>query len=190
MTAPTADVLAAVDIGTNSVHMVVARVDHEGRIEVLAREKEMVRLGRSGGDMKELAPDAIDRGVAALQRCKRVAEAHGAALAAVATSAVREAENRRVFLDRALEEAGVVVEVISGFEEARLIHLGVLQALSVYDQRVLLCDIGGGSTEVLLGQRGEALASRSFRLGAIRLTERFLARPEVRARDVERCRQH
>jgi len=71
---PTPDpVLAAVDIGTNSVHMVVARVSGEGRMEILAQEKEMVRLGRSAGDMKELAPDAIDRGVAALQRCRRVA---------------------------------------------------------------------------------------------------------------------
>jgi len=183
-------VLAAVDIGTNSVHMVVARVGDDGRMEVLAREKDMVRLGRSGGDMRELAPDAIDRGVAALQRCRRIADAHGADLVAVATSAVREADNRRAFLDRAFDEAGVSVEVVSGFEEARLIHLGVLQALPIYDRRVLLCDIGGGSTEVLLGQRGEVLASRSFRLGAIRLTERFLAGGSTGPDDVERCRQH
>jgi exopolyphosphatase / guanosine-5'-triphosphate,3'-diphosphate pyrophosphatase len=186
-------VLAAIDIGTNSVHMVVARVQAEGGLEILEREKEMVRLGRSGGDMKELAPDAIDRGVATLRRFRGVADAHGAEVAAVATSAVREAENRRVFLDRALEEAGVDVDVISGFEEARLIHLGVLQALPLFDERVLLCDIGGGSTEVLLGRAGEVLASRSFRLGAIRLTERFLSeRPDgsVSARQLGRCRSH
>ncbi|HET7722556.1 MAG TPA: hypothetical protein VFK43_21505, partial [Acidimicrobiales bacterium] len=185
-----APVLAAVDIGTNSVHMVVARVDGEGRMEILAKEKEMVRLGRSAGDMKELAPDAIDRGVAALRRCQRVASAHGAEVAAVATSAVREAHNRRTFLDRAWDEAGVSVEVISGFEEARLIHLGVLQALPIFDQRALLCDIGGGSTEVLLGQRGDVLASRSFRLGAIRLTERFLTHSRLKPSHVEACRQH
>ncbi len=185
-----APVLAAVDIGTNSVHMVVARVADDGRMEVLEKEKEMVRLGRSGGDMKLLAPDAIDRGVAALERCRRVADAHGAELAAVATSAVREAENRREFLDRAFDEAGVSVEVISGFEEARLIHLGVLQALPVFDQRVLLCDIGGGSTEILLGHRGDVLASRSFRLGAIRLTERFLSRDVVKPKHLARARHH
>lgn len=185
-----APVLAAVDIGTNSVHMVVARVSANGRVEILEREKEMVRLGRSGGDMKELGADAIDRGVAALRRCRSVADAHGAELAAVATSAVREAENRREFLDRAFDEAGVSVEVISGFEEARLIHLGVLQALPLYDERVLLCDIGGGSTEILLGREGDVLGSRSFRLGAIRLTERFLAKEPVKDKHVERCRQH
>ena len=183
-------VLAAVDIGTNSVHMVVARVGAEGRMEILAKEKEMVRLGRSGGDMKELAADAIERGVAALKRCRSVAEAHGAELAAVATSAVREADNRREFLDRAYDEAGVSVEVISGFEEARLIHLGVLQSLPLYDDRLVLCDIGGGSTEVLLGHRGDVLASRSFRLGAIRLTERFLSSAPVKPKHVEQCRQH
>ena len=183
-------VLAAVDIGTNSVHMVVARVGAEGRFEILAKEKEMVRLGRSGGDMKELTSDAIDRGVAALRRCRAVAEAHGAEMAAVATSAVREADNRREFLDRAWDEAGVSVDVISGFEEARLIHLGVLQSLPLFDQRVLLVDIGGGSTEVLLGREGDVLASRSFRLGAIRLTERFLAKEPVRPKALDRCRQH
>jgi exopolyphosphatase/guanosine-5'-triphosphate,3'-diphosphate pyrophosphatase len=187
---PPERVLAAVDIGTNSVHMVIARVGPDGRMEILEREKDMVRLGRSAGDMKELAPDAIDRGVAALKRCRSVADAHGAELAAVATSAVREAENRREFLDRAWDEAGVSVEVISGFEEARLIHLGVLQSLPLFDERVLLCDIGGGSTEVLLGQRGDVLASRSFRLGAIRVTERFLTKDPVKPKHVERSRQH
>lgn len=191
---PDTPVLAAVDIGTNSVHMVVARVSSNGRVEILEREKEMVRLGRSGGDMKELTTEAIDRGVAALRRCRSVADAHGAELAAVATSAVREAENRRDFLDRAYDEAGVSVDVISGFEEARLIHLGVLQALPLFDQRVLLCDIGGGSTEVLLGREADVLESRSFRLGAIRLTERFLTPKKkgdgVKAKHVERCRQH
>ncbi len=192
-TEPDDAILAAVDIGTNSVHMVVARVGVGGRFEILAREKEMVRLGRSGGDMKELSADAIERGVSALRRCRAVADAHGADLAAVATSAVREAENRRAFLDRAFDEAGVSVEVISGVEEARLIHLGVLQSLPLYDQRVLLCDIGGGSTEVLLGAEGEVLTSRSFRLGAIRLTERFLSPSKggpVKAKHLDRCRQH
>ena len=187
---PSERVLAAVDIGTNSVHMVIARVGPDGRMEILEREKDMVRLGRSAGDMKELAPDAIDRGVAALKRCRSVADAHGAELAAVATSAVREAENRSEFLDRAWEEAGVSVEVISGFEEARLIHLGVLQSLPLFDDRVLLCDIGGGSTEVLLGMQGDVLASRSFRLGAIRVTERFLAKDTVKPKHVERSRHH
>ncbi len=83
---------------------------------------------------------------------------------------------------RARTEAGVEVEVVSGVEEARLIHLGVLQAVPVFDQRLLLCDIGGGSTEVLLGQRGEMLDARSFKLGAVRLTDRFFSGPTTSRR--------
>ena len=87
--APTA--LAAIDIGTNSVHMVVARVVSREQFEVLTRHKEMVRLGSGEGDMKHLEPDAIDRGVAALRRCQEIARGFDADVVAVATSAVREA---------------------------------------------------------------------------------------------------
>ena len=156
-----ANVLAAVDIGTNSVHLVVARVD-EDRIEVVEREREMVRLGSSAGDMKRLTPSAISRGIESLVRFRQVAAIHGATMRAVATSAVREAENRAVFIDRA-REVGVDVEVISGFEEARLIHLGVLQAVPVFDRKVVVCDIGGGSTELVLGSHGDILAARSLK---------------------------
>src|SRR5215831_11624002 len=142
--------LAAIDIGTNSIHLVVARFDDAGQFEVIADEKESIRLGSAGGDMKELKPDAIDRGIEALTRMRRVAEISGARVVAVATSAVREAENAEEFLDRARTEAGVEVEVISGIEEARLIHLGILQAVPVFDRRHLMIDIGGGSTEVLI----------------------------------------
>ena len=166
------DVLAAVDLGTNSVHLVVAKVE-ESRFEVIEREREMVRLGSSGGDMKRLTPEAMDRGIAALGRFRQVAEIYGARVRAVATSAVREAENQAEFLERAREEAGIDVEVISGFEEARLIHLGVLQAVPVFDRRLLVCDIGGGSTELVVGHTGDVLFSRSLKLGAIRLSQRF-----------------
>ena len=165
--------LAALDIGTNSLHLVVARPVGGDRFETLARERDMVRLGHGGGDMKELDADAIDRGVAALQRMRRIVDSYGATMRAVATSAVREAANAQEFLCRARDEAGIDIEVISGVEEARLIQLGVLQAVPVFDQRLLLVDIGGGSTEVLLGERGEIIAARSFKLGAVRATDRF-----------------
>jgi exopolyphosphatase/guanosine-5'-triphosphate,3'-diphosphate pyrophosphatase len=185
-----APTLAAIDIGTNSIHLVVARAVAADRFEVLARQKDMVRLGSGGGEMKRLEPDAIDRAVAALDRQRAIAEAQGATVRAVATSAVREAENRHVFLRRALVEAGVRVEVISGFEEARLIHLGVLQAVPVYDRRVLVIDIGGGSTEVVLGEKEDAIVARSLKLGAIRLTDRFFADDDISGKAVTRCRRH
>jgi exopolyphosphatase/guanosine-5'-triphosphate,3'-diphosphate pyrophosphatase len=187
------ETLAAIDIGTNSLHGVVARMtDGDGgpRFEILEREKEMVRLGSSAGDMRELADDAIDRAVEALDRFRQVAEAHDAPITAVATSAVREAENREVLIDRAWDEAHVHVNVISGVEEARLIHLGVLQAVPVFDRRLVLCDIGGGSTELLVGLRGEVLASRSLKLGAIRLTRRFFDGRHTHPGAVDACRRH
>ena len=107
---------------------------------------------------------------------------------AVATSAVREAENRAVFIERA-RAVGVEVEVISGFEEARLIHLGVLQAVPVFDRQVVVCDIGGGSTELVVGTKGEILTARSLKLGSIRLTRRYFDTPKPTAKAVESCRR-
>ncbi len=119
---------------------------------------------------------------------RQVAAISSAPVRAVATSAVREAENRDDFVHRAYDEAGVEIEIISGVEEARLIHLGVLQALPVFDRHLLLCDIGGGSTELLLGLKGEVLASRSLKLGHLRLTNRFFTGERVRTRDVNAAR--
>jgi exopolyphosphatase / guanosine-5'-triphosphate,3'-diphosphate pyrophosphatase len=183
------EVLAAIDLGTNSVHLVVAKVDGS-HIEVIEREREMVRLGSSAGDMKRIVPAAIDRAVAALDRFRQVAAIHEAQVRVVATSAVREASNRYALLERSREEAGVDVEIISGFEEARLIHLGVLQAVPVFDRQRLLCDIGGGSTELIVGREAEVLASRSFRLGAIRLMHRFLPNRPLEPSAIEACRQY
>ena len=129
--------------------------------------------------------------MACLTRMAAVAATHDADITAVATSATREAENRQVFIDRVLAETGIKVEVISGIEEARLIHLGVLQALPVYDRRLLLVDIGGGSTEFLIGQGSEVRpGARSMKLGAIRLTERFFADGEAKPGRVRRCSAH
>lgn len=164
--------------------------DHGPHFEILEREKHTVRLGSSGGDMRELPHDAIDRTVAALSVFRQLAAVHEAPITAVATSAVREAENREELIERAWEEAGVRVKVISGLEEARLIHLGVLQAVPVYDRRLLLCDIGGGSTELLVGLRGDVLAARSLKLGAIRLTRRFFDGKVTHPGAVDACRRH
>ncbi|MGQ0680513.1 MAG: Ppx/GppA phosphatase family protein [Actinomycetota bacterium] len=185
-----AEVLAAIDIGTNSIHLVVAKVNGMTAFEVVAREKEMVRLGSGSDLLKHLDEQAVKRSIEALKHSRKVAEAHGARITAVATSAVREADNRGEFLRRAREEAGVDVQVISGFEEARLIHLGVLQAVPVYDQRLFLCDIGGGSTELAVGAKGEILAVRSMKLGSIRLTERYFVGKRVAPGALDSCRQY
>lgn len=184
-------VIAAIDVGTNSFHLVVADVDDEGHFEVLTREREPVRLGSGGEDMKVLEPEAIERGISVLDRMQRIAVHAGAqSITAVATSAVREADNRNEFTERARHEAGVDIEVVSGVEEARLIHLGVLAAVPLLDKRHLLIDIGGGSTEFIIGDGAEPLLLRSLKLGSIRLTDRFFPEGRTRKRSVRECRNY
>lgn len=182
--------VAAVDIGTNSVHLVVARPGPGGVPETLARERVRVRLGSSAGDMKRLDPEAVERTLAALDRARRLAEAHGAEMVAVATSAVRESEDRREFIRRCRVEAGVTVEVISGTEEARLIHLGALGAVPLGERTHLVIDIGGGSTELVVGRGTEVLLARSLKLGHLRLTHRFFPDGVVAEGAVRACKRH
>ena len=184
------EALAAIDIGTNSFHLVVVKLKDSDRFEILAQEKEVVRLGSGSKDMKILKVDAMNRGIAALKRFRQIAEISQADIRAVATSAVREAINKEDFLERAKQEAGIDVEVISGFEEARLIYLGVLQTLPIFERKILLVDIGGGSTEFLIGQAGTIIDANSLKLGAIRMTDRFFNDEPIEAKHVNKCRQH
>ena len=180
-------VIAALDIGTNSFHMVVARALDEG-FEVITREKETVRLGRGADEMRMLSEEAIDRGVACLTRMRQVADSHDADIRAVATSAVREAKNKEEFLKRARREAGIDIRVVSGVEEARLIHLGALHGIGIDDRAMFLCDIGGGSTEIVVGSDEEELLARSFKIGAVRLTDRFFSTETLHPSAVSSCR--
>ena len=182
------EIIAALDIGTNSFHLVIAKPVATG-FEVVTNQKEVIRLGHGSGDMKQLDQDAMHRGIASLKRMREISEVHNAKLRAVATSAVREAENRDDFIKRARKEAGVEIEVISGIEEARLIHLGARHAIGVGDQQILLCDIGGGSTEIVVATGDKILLSRSFKLGAVRLTDRFFGSDALHPSAVSGCRK-
>ncbi|CAI7898106.1 unnamed protein product, partial [Closterium sp. NIES-53] len=119
--------LAAVDMGTNSFHMVVVKADNKGRFEIEDVEKEDVRLGSGSSGFAVITPEAEERALAAVRRLKQIAKTRGAAIRVVATSAVREARNRRSFVRRVLDTTGIDVEVLSGQEEACLIYLGILQ---------------------------------------------------------------
>jgi exopolyphosphatase/guanosine-5'-triphosphate,3'-diphosphate pyrophosphatase len=182
--------LAAIDIGTHSFHLVVVKIKEPNRFEIITQDKEVVRLGSGSSDMKMLKPDAMERGINTLRRFRQIAEISQAPIRAVATSAVREALNKDDFIRRASEEAGVVIQVISGFEEARLIYLGVLQALPIFDKKILLIDIGGGSTEFLIGKEGEVIEANSLKIGAIRMTNRFLGDDPIDPKSVKQCRQY
>lgn len=166
--------LAAIDVGTNSVHLVIARATPHGPLDVLARDKEKVRLGSGGRDMKSLDPDAVERAIAAIDRFAQIAAGYEAEVVAVATSAVRESDDPRAFLRAVRQQTGVRIEVIAGVEEARLIHLGALSAVPAGSANHLVIDIGGGSTEVVIGRETEPLLVRSMKLGHVRLTDRYL----------------
>lgn len=168
----------------------IAKLGAGGRLEVLTREKESVRLGHGSGDMNLLDAGAIKRGIDTLRRFRQLADSYGATVTAVATSAVREATNRDEFLQRAHTEAGVDVDVIPGVEEARLIHLGVLQAVPIYDRQHLTVDIGGGSTEFVVAKGDNIHLARSVKLGAIRLTDRFFPAGTVRPRLLRECQDY
>lgn len=167
-------VVAAIDVGTNSVHMVIAEVDRLG-FHIITTEKEVVRLGSGSGGFDRLTPEAVDRCVGALRRMKQIATAHSAVAIVVATSAVREAENGNEFVGRVRDDVGLDVRVISGSEEARLIAMGVRQSLPLGDDQVLMIDIGGGSTEFTVSEGHRTHVSQSLKLGAVRLTDRFFA---------------
>ncbi len=168
----------------------MAHINADGALEILTREKERVRLGSGAGDIKELTPEAMDRGIEALARMRKIADAYNAPIKAVATSAVREANNGDEFVKRARKKAGVQVDVISGVEEARLIRLGVLQAVPVFTKKSLVVDIGGGSTETIIGKKQQILDARSQKLGHIRLTDRFFAGGRIRKTSVADCRDY
>lgn len=183
--------LAAIDLGTNSFHLVIADTKPNGSFRILSSEKEMVRLGESGADMKYLTPEAMRRGITALRRFKALMDARSVrAVRAIATSAIREAENQGEFLHRVRVELGISIDVVSGFEEGRLIYLGVLQALAIYSKKSLVIDIGGGSTEYVLGERAVPRYIASLKLGAIRISRRFGLSDTPSDRAVEEARKY
>jgi exopolyphosphatase/guanosine-5'-triphosphate,3'-diphosphate pyrophosphatase len=184
----TGRILAAIDIGTNSFHLVIARIEKGNRFTVLTKNKEVVRLGTSSNDMKYISSESIERGISTLKRFKLICETFNAEIRAIATSAVREALNKLEFTERAFNETGINIEIISGYEEARLIYLGILQALPVYNKRILLIDIGGGSTEFLIGYQGENIYARSIKIGAVRLTQKFKLNKDLSDKNIENAR--
>jgi exopolyphosphatase / guanosine-5'-triphosphate,3'-diphosphate pyrophosphatase len=186
----TSKILASIDIGTNSFHLVIAKVNDKGIVKILSKDKEVVRLGKSSSDMKYISLEAMERAVSTLKRFKIICDSFNAETRAVATSATREALNRDEFINKVSERTGISIEVVSGFEEARLIYLGILQAIDVYDNRVLLIDIGGGSTEFLVGEKGQVHYANSIKLGAVRLTEKFFNDGKFKKENIENARLH
>ncbi|MBT0568718.1 Ppx/GppA family phosphatase [Curvibacter sp. CHRR-16] len=167
--------LAAVDLGSNSFRLEIGRVDHGSflRTEYL---KETVRQGAGLDEERNLTTDAMQAGWDCLARFgERLADFAPEEVRAVATQTLREARNRDVFLERANAILGFPIDVISGQEEARLIYQGVAHLLPETDEKRLVIDIGGRSTELILGHGHQTLAMESYRVGSIAWSKRFFA---------------
>jgi exopolyphosphatase/guanosine-5'-triphosphate,3'-diphosphate pyrophosphatase len=167
--------VAAIDIGTNSTHLLIAAIDpalHSFRV-VLA-EKSTTRLGDRDPETGAITPEALERGFQALRHFRDLADSHGVEqIVTGATSAAREAPNGREFLLTLQERLGLEVDLISGPEEARLIYLGVLSAMPLGETAHTILDIGGGSTELILADGGDGRTFTSTRIGAVRLQREF-----------------
>jgi exopolyphosphatase/guanosine-5'-triphosphate,3'-diphosphate pyrophosphatase len=152
------EVLAAVDLGSNSFHLVVARYSH-GQLVVIDRLREMVRLGAGVGEDGRIDKEAAARALACLQRFgQRLRDMHARSVRVVGTNALRVARRKQAFLERAREALGHPLEIVSGMEEARLIYSGVSHTLPAEPGRRLVVDIGGGSTEMIVGEAEPAAA--------------------------------
>lgn len=176
---------AAVDIGSNSVRLKIARLTAHHLVEI-HEDREVTRLGESVFQNGFLSPEAIALTVKVLRRFHRAVQRAGADhVHVVATSALRDARNSHAFLEWVRSATGWRVEIISGLEEARLIHLGLTSTLRVNSSNVLMIDLGGGSCELTVSQKGHIRETVSLPLGAVRLTNDFLhhdppRKPELR----------
>lgn len=152
--------------------MIVVQVDEDGAYQIIDRQKDMIKLGAGAFHSKRLSAEAFSNGVAALRRCQKIISCHGADhVLAVATSAVREAENGAEFLDAVARQTGIVTRVISGEDEARLIHVAVRDVIDLSTRKALVIDIGGGSVELLLASERGMHVAESVRLGVLRLRD-------------------
>lgn len=182
--------IAAIDVGTNSIHMIVVEEQKHG-YRVIDKEKEMVQLGRGSLEGRPLTDDAIERGVEAMTKMAGIAERWQVnEVVAVATSAIREAPNRRRFISAAQKASGIRVRVISGEEEADYIYRAVRGAVDFHGGTALAVDIGGGSVELIVGTADQVYLTSSEPVGALRMSQMFTLDRAATPALVDECRSY
>jgi exopolyphosphatase / guanosine-5'-triphosphate,3'-diphosphate pyrophosphatase len=182
------DVIAAVDLGSNSFHMVVARYSH-GQLIILDRLREMVRLGAGLDEQGRLTRESIEAALACLERFgQRLHDMKAEGVRVVGTNTLRRARRKGAFLDRARAALGNPIEIISGIEEARLIYLGVAHTMPSEPGRRLVVDIGGGSTEVIIGEGKHAKKLESLYMGCVSMSARYFNDGGITDKRIKRAR--
>jgi exopolyphosphatase/guanosine-5'-triphosphate,3'-diphosphate pyrophosphatase len=185
---PVPDVLAAVDLGSNSFHMLVARYA-QGQLVVVDRLREMVRLAAGLDDQGRLSRESVGRALQCLERFgQRLRDVRAERVRVVGTNTLRKARRKGAFLDRAREALGHPIEIISGVEEARLIYLGVSRTTPSDGGRRLVVDIGGGSTELIIGEGLEARRLESLYMGCVSLSTRHFGDGVITEKRIRRAR--
>jgi exopolyphosphatase/guanosine-5'-triphosphate,3'-diphosphate pyrophosphatase len=183
--------IAAVDMGTNSFHLIIVQVKSDSSFKIIDREREVIRLGsHKGKEFTWISEGEMEKAIDVLRDFGKIAQFYRADVRAIATSAIREAKNKNEFIDRVYEETGITVEAVDGRTEAELIYLGVQNALDVQDKRILCVDIGGGSTEFLLGENGDSEFAESIKIGAVRLSKMFFPDFQLTDSGIEMCRDY
>lgn len=184
-------ILSAIDIGSNSIHFVLVKADPGQHFELIAQEKDMVRLAAGALGSHHLTKEKMEQAFSTITRYVSFARAREAEhILITATSAVREASNKDYFLSRVKELTGVKVEILSGIEEARLIALAVSSAMNLNGRRALIIDIGGGSTEFIITDGSKPDFLYSIRLGAVRLAEAFKLSDPVKKKELSQLHKY
>lgn len=181
---------AAIDLGSNSFHMVVAKYA-DGRVQIIDRLKEMVRLADGLDDNRNLCDDVMERTIACLERFgQRISEIPAAHIRAVGTNALRQARNSSEFLNRARRALGHRIQIIAGREEARLIYLGVTHTVYKENEQRLVIDIGGGSTELIIGKDFRPMLTESLYMGCVGMTQSFFQDGKITAKKIRNAILH
>lgn len=183
----TGRVIAAIDLGSNSFHMVVAH-NYNGQIKIVDRLKEMVRLGSGLNQTQQLDPEVMDNALACLRRFgQRLRDMHADSVRVIATNALRSAKDPKHFLKQAQQALGYSVEIISGIEEARLIYQGTVYSISRPEEKRIVVDIGGGSTEIIVGQGHRPMHMESLFMGCVSYSEHYFKHQKITGKGFERA---
>jgi len=179
---------AAVDIGTNSFHLIIVEANVGEPFQIVERKREVIRLAsHKGNDLSFISDEEVKKAIETLNEFKTIASNYNTELIAIATSAVREVKNQNEFLNSVFEETGIKVEVIDGRREAELIYMGAMKALSLNNNKALCIDIGGGSTEFILCDHGEPIFSERIKIGAVRLSKKFFPDYVITDSSIKNC---
>ena len=176
--------IAAIDMGTNSFHLIIVEVNEDGSIKFLDRERELIRLGsESGDDLSFISKNETEKAISVLKKFSSLTNYYNAEINAVSTSAVREAKNKNDFIGEVFKQTGIKVNTIEGTEEAKLIFLGMKKALPINDKSILGIDIGGGSTEFIYGVNGTPVF-------AVRLSKKFFLDFIITESSIKDCSEY